>query len=729
MKTTMQKSRSRKLPTLLGIAWISILGLAAGPGQAADDLNCEELGAWGRGTAMSAAAQGNTLCFSSGRVLRVMDITSPALPADLGALLTPGLIQDLVPVGDLVYLANWAAGLSIVDLSDPTAPLLMSTLDLPYHASNLAVAGDHVYVAAGGSGLRIVDASDSANPVEVADFPIAGYCTDVAVQGNLAYVLDRFSDLYVLDVSDPAAPVELGSVAVPTNAEALVVEGDIAYIAARASGLVLIDVALPASPSYLVEFDILGSAWDIDKDGDHVFLASNTQGMHIVNVFNPGAMYEVANVESVSGSRARRIDVSGTVAYVANDEGCQIIDVRVPANAVELELIGTPDNAQKTVMVGNIAYIANSAAGLQIVDMSDPAAPVKLGGLATPGLAYDVRVANGLAYVAAGYAGLRIIDVSNPAAPFDLGDWDDDGFVECVELNEGAVYLGASLGADEAVLYVVDAVNPAAPFLAGSLATADEAGEMARDGDLLYLAAGYAGLLIVDVDDPFDPVLISSVAPTNFTTGLALSGDTVFLTDVDYDLRAIDVSDPVQPALLDDFESDGSLYTACVSDGMLYVGGFYELYIFDAGNPAYLEQLGFRNLVDSCPGLAAGDGFVVASCYRGGIAALGFSGGTAAEAGQAPSMARITGLHPNPFNPSTRIAFTLAKADRVSLRVLNVAGRQVRRLLTGENFSAGHHELSWNGRDDRGRPLPSGAYFVSMRSSSGRDAARTVLIK
>ncbi len=711
------------------VLWISIIALTASRSLATADYNCEEIGAWGHGPTMSVASEGNELFFNAGRVLQIMNVTTPALPTALGELQTPGLIQDIALDGNIAYLANWAAGLSLVDVSDPSAPVMLSTLDLPYHANNLAVAGDHVYVAAGSSGLHIVDASDPANPAVVAVFPIDGYCTDVAVVGNLAYVLDRYSDLYVLDVTTPSAPIELGSEAVPVNAEALVVDGNIAYIAARTSGLVLIDISVPASPSYLVELDIPASAWDIDKSGDHVFLAGNTSGMLVINVFNPGAMYEVAIVESTPSTRARRIDVSGTVAYVANDDGCQVIDVRVPASSAELLLIPTPDNSQNTFMVGDIAYIANSVAGLQIVDMSDPANPVKLGELATPGNAWDVRVANDLAYVADGYSGLRIIDVSNPAAPFDVGDWDDDGFVGSIGLKDSAVYLGASLGVDDAVLYVIDAVNPAAPFLAGSLTTADEADDIIRDDDLLYLTAGYAGLLIVDISNTFNPVQIGSLPPTNFTTGMALSGDTVFLTDTNYDLRAIDVSDPSQPVVVDSFESSTSLYSACVADGMLFVGGYYKLYVFDAGNPGYLEQLGFRNLPDSCMDLVASGEQVFASCYRAGVAVLGFSGGTGVADGQSPEMMTITGVHPNPFNPSTKIGFSLAEAERVSLRVVNVAGRRVRDLVIDGDFAAGRHEVNWDGKDNGGRSLPSGTYFLSMNSGLGRDSAKLTLIK
>jgi hypothetical protein len=74
-------------------------------------------------------------------------------------------------------------------------------------------------------------------------------------------------------------------------------------------------------------------------------------------------------------------------------------------------------------VVGNLAYVADGAAGLQILDVSKPAAPVRLGGYDTPGVARGVQVVGNLAYVA-NSAGLQFLDVSKPSAPVRLGGCD-----------------------------------------------------------------------------------------------------------------------------------------------------------------------------------------------------------------------------------------------------------------------------------------------------------------
>ena len=72
---------------------------------------------------------------------------------------------------------------------------------------------------------------------------------------------------------------------------------------------------------------------------------------------------------------------------------------------------------------------------------------------------------------------------------------------------------------------------------------------------------------------------------------------------------------------------------------------------------------------------------------------------------------------PNPFNPATRLAFTLDRAGAVSLVVYDLAGREVERLVQGE-MAAGRHSVTWQPRG-----LASGVYVYRLRAP-GVDLAR-----
>ena len=83
---------------------------------------------------------------------------------------------------------------------------------------------------------------------------------------------------------------------------------------------------------------------------------------------------------------------------------------------------------------------------------------------------------------------------------------------------------------------------------------------------------------------------------------------------------------------------------------------------------------------------------------------------------------------PNPFNPSTRIDFTLERAARVELAVYDVAGRRVAVLERGER-GVGDHSVVWNGRDARGVPVPSGQYWYVLSTPDSRVSRGMVLLK
>jgi len=84
---------------------------------------------------------------------------------------------------------------------------------------------------------------------------------------------------------------------------------------------------------------------------------------------------------------------------------------------------------------------------------------------------------------------------------------------------------------------------------------------------------------------------------------------------------------------------------------------------------------------------------------------------------------------PNPFNPETRILFTLREAGLAEIAVFDVTGRRVR-LLLRRPFEPGPHEIIWDGRDDHGVETPSGVYFCRlMVDGRAVDAGRLVLLR
>jgi hypothetical protein len=90
----------------------------------------------------------------------------------------------------------------------------------------------------------------------------------------------------------------------------------------------------------------------------------------------------------------------------------------------------------------------------------------------------------------------------------------------------------------------------------------------------------------------------------------------------------------------------------------------------------------------------------------------------------------LLALHaaPNPFRAATRVAFDLAREEPVEVAIVDVAGRVVRRLLRGVR-SAGSHDVSWDGRDEAGRPVAAGVYLAVVRAGDRTRSAPLVRLR
>lgn len=90
--------------------------------------------------------------------------------------------------------------------------------------------------------------------------------------------------------------------------------------------------------------------------------------------------------------------------------------------------------------------------------------------------------------------------------------------------------------------------------------------------------------------------------------------------------------------------------------------------------------------------------------------------------------------HPNPFNPSTSINYTVAAEDagsspmRVKLQVFNLRG-QVVRTLVNDMQVPGDYSFYWQGQDDLGGQLGSGVYLCRLQAGKYVATRKMVLAR
>ncbi|MCA9755666.1 MAG: T9SS type A sorting domain-containing protein [Candidatus Eisenbacteria bacterium] len=90
----------------------------------------------------------------------------------------------------------------------------------------------------------------------------------------------------------------------------------------------------------------------------------------------------------------------------------------------------------------------------------------------------------------------------------------------------------------------------------------------------------------------------------------------------------------------------------------------------------------------------------------------------------------LTSVSPNPVLASgdgVSVGFGLARDSAVRVTVYALDGRQVATVLDGQR-TAGFHDVRWSGRDDGGRNLAAGVYFMRLETSEGVRKARKVVL-
>lgn len=84
--------------------------------------------------------------------------------------------------------------------------------------------------------------------------------------------------------------------------------------------------------------------------------------------------------------------------------------------------------------------------------------------------------------------------------------------------------------------------------------------------------------------------------------------------------------------------------------------------------------------------------------------------------------------YPNPFNPQTAIEYDIQVPGKVELQIYNSLGQRVRTLVDEEK-PPGFYRSIWDGRDNQGQRLTSGAYYYQLRAGDIVSAKRMILLK
>ncbi len=169
----------------------------------------------------------------------------------------------------------------------------------------------------------------------------------------------------------------------------------------------------------------------------------------------------------------------------------------------------------------------------------------------------------------------------------------------------------------------------------------------------------------------------------------------------------------------------------------------YDMFIqrFDGSGAAQWQTDGSRLPTQSqsndrahIEGDGAGGATVVWEGVRGGTATInaerinrwGFAGPLPAKS--AANSVYLWSPAPNPTDRAVTIRVDVRSTMRLSLDVIDIAGRHVKSILSGD-VTPGLHSFGWDGKGDDGTLSPSGLYFVRCTSQNGSLVTRVQLVR
>jgi hypothetical protein len=161
------------------------------------------------GNAVQAA--GNYVYFGMTDNLGVVNVSQPSAPTLAATLALPTI--SLAQANNTLYAGTSNNTLVVIDITNPGQPSIVSTLNLTDLPLRLRVSGNLLMVADNAAGLLIYNIANPQAPILLSSLASFTLAADVAVQGTTAYVAADVDGLGIVNISNPAQPVVISKTA------------------------------------------------------------------------------------------------------------------------------------------------------------------------------------------------------------------------------------------------------------------------------------------------------------------------------------------------------------------------------------------------------------------------------------------------------------------------------------------------------------------------------------
>jgi len=708
-------------------------------------------------------------------MLVVFDVSNPAAPESLGSVSLPaptqGIRMDVS--GSFVYVPDSGAGLQIIDVSDPTTPTIVASVPTPSQELpflDVIVSGTYAYVSGESqccgqfptkeTGIFIIDISNPASPFIVGNLDNNSLIYGITLSGSYLYVADYYLGLQVLDVSNPASPTILSTFDTPGTTSDVAVSDSVAYVASGLSGLTVVNVSNPYAPTLIG--GATGASWTATvKDslfyttGVSDFRVYPTQCSGLAPSPLPGPIsarfirtwgsygtapgqfkipFSIAIDENQAiyvseqfNNRIQKFDSTGVFLGMWGSGGAgpgQLSGPRgIDIGSDGMVYVSDYDNSRVSVFTPGGSFLRNITYVISPYNLVTP-----IGIDCEPSGNFWVTGAHGLHHFSSTGDALQFISTEPGATASAITVEDSTLYVSVCDQDRIDKY---SLTPDPSTQLPFTQL----PFPARHL-DCPEGSTLDADGNLWVCDTNHFRIMKYDSSGAWLGWLQLSSDPQAVPSDIAFdTNGALYIVDSEQSTvsKYALVATPPTDVVLSSFQAfaqEGGILLAWTTSSETDFAGFHV-------QRSLQRETGYHRidtelLAPPSPYRFLDENVDAGVTYYYRLEAIDRSGDRqffGPISVTATVVARLQQNRPNPFlGSSTIIPFTLPKSGEVTLRILDLSGRQVR-LLVNEHMSPGERQILWDGKNDRGETVSAGVYVYNLAAPDFRESRRLVKIR
>lgn len=714
--------------------------------QAQDSLGVTELGSlrfdWAR--AYDIATEGNYAYIADGNAgLRIVDISNWMNPVEVGSFRTPGEATMVAVHGQTAFLGGDAitdylpnergyyerrSAVYILDVSDRTNPRQVARWDSVTALKGIGVIEEYLLVAYENqpTNLDIIDISDPTHPRLFTTQATANYVQRMLVKGTDVFLTHRVG-FTIYSLANPVEPREVGFANANAYLYEIAVDGNLICASEGYSFHCFTRNGREIEDRGEIAFKSpRGQSWSVNsitlRDGyatvglrfneDNIPLTT----LRVLDVANLDAITTVAELPTAT-LYGRGIRFDGYGLFAAGAGGLGVVNLADPNEPSIIENRLSSNPVTRSVIDGDLAFLANGDGGWSIVDVTDPRQP-QLQYVDRSRFVGGLAMAGGDLYTLGRW--LCSFDLTDPRRPVRMADWyrgDGSRYYDLV--SGGYLFAGG-----ESYTSIFDTSVPERPASIGSISIS---AVDAQDGDLVIGHSG--GMSVWDISIPARPFRTASYTTEWPVFDIATKDSLAFAAcghnrASDGALHVLSYQNIYQIEEVSFLQLPGSGRSIALSDSFAFVAADYAgLRIIDVRDPSLPIETGHYDTPFRASSVQA----------RGTTAyvsdSLAFRIFDCSEAmGRARRLIRTTGpteflsAYPNPCNSSATVTFTLNNSGRIVLKAYDAQGRVAFDLSPQGASDPGVHTIRW----DAGA-LPSGRYILSLEAD-GKSSSRPISI-